>query len=226
MVLPSFLGLYTLTGRGQEAARKKEQIESIIDNEMEQDKLSKQELYSLIEKEFHDHNKLWGEVATAYADSSLRLFDDTIKFVYHALTAMGLVMGFGFAGIQGVQTKPLFAGGEGVMFIALMYGLYKIKSIYTSENIAIEKKSAEIKQAYEKKSIALGEMMREMRTTGKIDNKKHITDYESANSEILEIHGIGKKPQKIKDQSWFITFMIGIFILGFFLLLVSFILKF
>lgn len=190
---------------------------------MRPEKLTTEKLYALIEKEFHDHNKLWGEVATAYADSGLKLFDDTIRFVYQALTAMGFIAGFGFAGIQGVKTIILFISGEAIMFMALMYGFYKIKYIYTKNADSVEETSQRIKEVYEKKSIALGEMMKELRTIGKLDEKNHVVDYESANKEILKLHGIGEARKRDKDQSWFITFMIGVFAIGFMLLLLSFV---
>src|SRR3990167_5482261 len=104
-------------------------------------------------------------VAKAYANSSLKLFDDTIRFVYQALTAMSVIAGFGFAGLQSVKTILFFTAGEAIMFIALMYGLYKIKYIYTQESDSIETKSQEIRRTYEKKSIALGEIMKALRTS-------------------------------------------------------------
>lgn len=189
---------------------------------MENEQLSPKELHDLIENEFHSSNKLWGEVATAYANSAMMLFDDTIKFVYQALTAMGLVAGFGFAGIQGVQNFFFFSLGESIMFGSMMFGFYRIKIIYTKNSESIEEASKKIKDAYQKKAIALSEMMKEVRTTGKINEKTNVKQYEEANKEISELFGIGKPGKKNKDESWFITVMIIMFSIGFGFLLFSF----
>ena len=187
------------------------------------EKLTPKELYSLVEKEFHDHNKLWGEMSKAYANSSLKLFDDTIKFVYRALATIGLVLGFGFAGIQGVQNIQRFFAGELIMFSSMMFGFYKIKTIYTKNTEAVESMSRKIRLVNEKKAIALGEMMKELRTEGKISQTINIQKYEEANKEILDLFRIGKRPRREKDESGFITVMIILFMIGFILLLMSFI---
>ena len=79
---------------------------------MKQPQLTPEQLLENTEKEFHESNKLWSEASVTYANAGLKLFDDMIKFVYQALTSMGLVSGFGFAGIQGVKNLYLFALGE------------------------------------------------------------------------------------------------------------------
>jgi ABC-type multidrug transport system fused ATPase/permease subunit len=180
------------------------------------------EIYKLAEKEFHESNKLWGEIATEYANSSVKLFDDTMKFVYQALTAMGLVAGFGFAGIQGVENICLFFLGELIMFGSMMFGFYRIKIIYTQNSNSVEKMAKDIRRVYEKKAIALGEMMKELREKGTLLEKSNIEKYEESNNEIIELFGIGKEHNVEKDQSSFITLMLILFIVGFIILLLSF----
>jgi hypothetical protein len=189
---------------------------------MNNKKLNPRELYSQIEKEFHDNTKLWGEIAKTFSDASLKLFDDTIKFVYQALTAMSLVMGFGFAGIQGVHNIFVFFIGEIVMFGSMMFGFYMIKVIYKKNADSVESTSNKIRGVFEKKTVALGEMMMELRRTGKIINQTNIQKYKEANEEVLGVFGIGKKRGKSKDESWFISYMITLFMVGFIFLLLSF----
>ncbi len=184
--------------------------------------LKPEEIDALLEEEFHNSNKLWGEISTTYANQSLKLFDDIIKFVYQALTAMGLVVGFGFAGIQGVQNILLFFIGESVMFSSMMFGFYRIKVIYTKNVDSIEEMSQKVKETFEKNAVILGELMKKYRRTRELDEKTYIQQHENYIEEMTRIFRIGKKQKKYKDESWFITWMIIIFAIGFVFLLLSF----
>lgn len=135
---------------------------------------------------------------------------------------MSLVSGFGFAGIQGVQNVYLFFTGEVMMFGAMMFGLYRIKVIYVSNADAVEKKSDQIRETYEQKANALGEMMKELRETGKIVQQANVEKYENANKSILKIFKSEKRASTTGDESSFITIMIVLFSIGFIFLLSSF----
>lgn len=189
---------------------------------MKQEPLSPEQLLELTEKEFHDSNKLWADSSNAYANASLKLFDDMMKFVFQMLTSMGIIAGFGFAGIQYVKNLYLFGIGEFTMFSAMMFGFYRIKYIYKENSDSVDEKAINIRKAFQKKAYALSEFMKEIRKTGTVKDTDQIKKYEEANQEILEVFGVDKEPQKMKDESWFINYMIVTFIIGFLLLLASF----
>jgi hypothetical protein len=189
---------------------------------MKPENLKPEELYSLLEKEFHDSNKLWGDMASKYADASIKLFDDTIKFVYQALTAMGIIAGFGFAAIQGVQNFLLFSAGELTMFASMMFGFYRIKVIYVKNADSVDQMLKKIRTVMLKISTALGEMMKEVGENGKIKDKNNIKNYEDGKKELLELFVGSKKPEENKDESEFINWMIILFVIGFILLVFSF----
>ncbi|RJR28208.1 hypothetical protein C4564_05910 [Candidatus Microgenomates bacterium] len=184
--------------------------------------LTPEQLFELTEKEFHKSNKLWSEASVAYANAGLKLFDDMIKFVYQALTSMGLVAGFGFAGIQGVKNLYLFGAGELIMFLAMIYGMYKIKVIYKQNSDSVEDKAIEIRKVFEKKANVLSEMMKEILEKGAVKSTSLIERYEDSNKEILSTFGADKTPVKQNDESRFINYMIIVFIVGFMILVTSY----
>lgn len=189
---------------------------------MEETKLTSSELLEMTEKEFHDNNSLWHEIASTYSNASLKVFDDTIKFVYQALTAMGIIAGFGFAGIQGVQNLYLFFLGELAMFGAMIFGIYNIKRIYINNASSLDDMSMKVRNVYEKRAIVLSEIMNDIRKNGRVKNQSYLERYKKSTDEISEIFGVGKKAVKQKDESGFITWMIFFFIFGFVFLLTAY----
>ena len=73
------------------------------------------------------------------------------------------------------------------------------------------------------KGTIINDAINELVATRNLKYRDYYKKEEEADKKINKIFGIGEKPKKPSDQSGFINIMIILFIIGFFVLLVSFI---
>lgn len=87
---------------------------------------------------------LYGEAMKEYGDKELKLIDNVLNFGYKIIQTVGIVVGFGFTAIGYVKNIYLFVSSEGILLLSIVYGVYKIKKIY-SENLRSIQSSSDSK---------------------------------------------------------------------------------
>lgn len=169
----------------------------------------------------HEFHVVYSESMKEYGEKELKLIDDTLNFGYKIIQTIGIIAGFGFTAIGYVKNIYLFVLGEGVLFCSIIFGVNKIRQIYSNNLNSIQSFGAKIGAIFKEKSdifqeAILGTVKNRMINLITFENKIAIVD-----QKFLKIFEPNKKSKTKKNED-FLTPLILFLILGGIFLLNSF----
>ena len=175
----------------------------------------------LLQQMSHEFHMVYADAMKEYADKELKLIDDVLNFGYKIIQTVGIVAGFGFTAIGYVKNIFLFVSGEGILLLSIIYGVYKIKKIYSENLDSIQSSSDRKNKIFVEKSKVFQEIIPKALREGIID----IADFQSRldviDQKLLKEFSQDKKQNNKKNED-FLTPLILFLILGGIFLLNSF----
>ena len=127
------------------------------------------EVIALLQKMSHEFHLLYSTVMTEYGKKEIKLVDNILNFGYKIIQTVGIVAGFGFTAIGNVKNIYLFVLGEGILLISIIYGVNKIKKIYTSNLNGIQLSSNNVCKILFEKSKIFQKIIPKALSSGLID---------------------------------------------------------
>lgn len=180
------------------------------------------ERIALLQQMSHEFHMLYGEAMKEYGDKELKLIDDVLNFGYKIIQTIGIVAGFGFTAIGFVKNIYLFVSGEAILLLSVVYGVYKIKKIYSENLSSIQSSSDKKSKVFIEKSNIFQEVIPKSVKDKVIDMVNFQSRLDAADQKLLKEFSPDKKSGIKKDED-FLTPLIIFLVLGGTALLLSFI---
>lgn len=95
-------------------------------------KLSPEEWDKFYESQGSKYFQLESEILSAHGEDQKTLLYKILNSTTQLIQVIGVVAGFGFAGLGYVKNLPLFFAGEFLLFVAIFIGLFWTQKIYKS----------------------------------------------------------------------------------------------
>jgi len=181
------------------------------------------ERIALLQQMSHEFHMLYGEAMKEYGDKELKLIDDVLNFGYKIIQTVGIVAGFGFTAISYVKNIYLFVSGEGILLLSIVYGVYKIKKIYSENLNSIQASSDNKSKVFIEKSNIFQEVIPKAVKDRVIDMADFQIRLDAVDQKLLKEFSPDKKSKTKKNED-FLTPLIFFLILGGLALLLSFVL--
>ena len=178
------------------------------------------ERIALLQQMSHEFHMLYGEAMKEYGDKELKLIDDVLNFGYKIIQTVGIVAGFGFTALGYVKNIYLFVSGEGILLLSIVYGVYKIKKIYSENLSSIQSSSDSKSKVFIEKSNIFQEIIPKAVKEKVIDMADFQSKLDAVDQKLLKEFSPDKKSKKDED---FLTPLIVFLVLGGGALLLSFI---
>jgi hypothetical protein len=77
-------------------------------------------------------NALYDTVQSIYNETQKEYLNGHLEYSYRVIQTIGLLAGFGFTAVSRIETIGLFIVGELLLIVAIIFGLYKTRNLYTS----------------------------------------------------------------------------------------------
>lgn len=182
------------------------------------------ERIAILQQMSHEFHMLYAETMKEYGDKELKLIDDVLNFGYKIIQTVGVIAGFGFTAIGYVKNIYLFLSGEGILLLSIVYGVYKIKKIYSVNLGSIQSSSDQKSRIFNEKSQIFQEVILKAVKDKVIDIANFQSRLNVVDQKLLKEFSPNKKIKK-KDED-FLTPLIAFLILGGAALLLSFVFPF
>lgn len=179
----------------------------------------------LLQQMSHEFHMLYAEVMKEYGEKELKLIDDVLNFGYKIIQTVGIVAGFGFTAIGYVKNIYLFVSGEGILLLSIVYGVYKIKKIYSDNLNSIQSSRDRISKVFGEKSTLFQEVILKVVKEKVIDMVDFQSRLDAVDQKLLKEFSPNKNSNTKKDED-FLTPLIVFLVLGGAALLFSFIYPF
>lgn len=179
------------------------------------------EVIVLLQKMSHEFHVLYANTMKEYGKKEMKLIDNILNFGYKIIQTVGIVAGFGFTAIGDVKNIYLFVLGEGILLISIIYGVNKIKKIYTNNLNAIQLSSNNIGNVLFEKSKVFQETIPKALRSGLIDINNFQLKLDILDQKLVKEFSPIKSSQKKSED--FLTPLIIFLVLGGIGLLSSFI---
>lgn len=180
------------------------------------------ERIALLQQMSHEFHMLYAEAMKEYADKELKLIDDVLNFGYRIIQTVGIVAGFGFTAIGFVKNIYFFVSGEGILLLSIVFGVYKIKNIYSENLSSIQSSSDRKSKVFIEKSNIFQEVIPKAVKDKVIDMADFQSRLDAVDQKLLKEFSPDKKSNIKKDED-FLTPLIVFLVLGGIALLGSFI---
>lgn len=178
----------------------------------------------IIQKMSSDFHRLYAEAMKEYGEKELKLIDDTLNFAYRMIQVIGIVAGFGFTALGLVKQINLFILGEFFLLSSIVYGIYQIKKIYTSNLTSIQKSSHNASKVFQEKSQFFQEVIPRALQERKLDMIDFQSKLNVVDRKLLNLFS-NKQSRSLKDEGEFLNVIIFFLVTGGILLLLSFLSK-
>jgi len=180
------------------------------------------ERITILQQMSHEFHMLYEETMKEYADKELKLIDDVLNFGYKIIQTIGIVAGFGFTAIGFVKNIYLFISGEGILLLSIVYGVHKIKKIYSENLSSIQSSSDQKSKVFNEKSLIFQEIIPKAVKEKVIDMVDFQARLDAVDQKLLKEFSPDKKV-KIKKNEDFLTPLTVFLVFGGLALLTSFI---
>jgi len=180
------------------------------------------ERVALLQQMSHEFHMLYGEAMKEYADKELKLIDDVLNFGYKIIQTVGIVAGFGFTAIGYVKNIYLFVSGEAILLLSIVYGVYKIKKIYSENLSSIQSSSDQKSNVFNEKSLIFQEVILKAVKEKVIDMVDFQARLDAVDQKLFKEFSPDEEV-KIKKNEDFLTPLIIFLVVGGATLLLSFI---
>lgn len=178
----------------------------------------------ILQKMSSDFHRLYAEAMKEYGEKELKLMDDTLNFVYKMLQVIGIVAGFGFTGLGFVKQINFFILGEFFLLGSIVYGIYQIKRIYTTNLTSIQESRNEASKIFQEKSQLFQDIIPKALKEGKIDMTNFQKRLDEIDGKLLKFFS-KKRDKSVKNEEDFLNIIIFLFVTGGTFLLLSFLQK-
>lgn len=179
------------------------------------------ERLGLLQQMSSDFHRVYAEAMHEYGEKEIKLIDDTLGFGYKIIQVIGIVAGFGFTALNSVKAPNLFILGEFLFITSIIYGVYQIKKIYSTNLESIQKSSNQKSKVFQEKSKLFQEVITKAVKEQKIDVADFQNKLEMVDAKLIK--EFTSKPVKpSKDEGKFLNIIILLLMFGGLFLLASF----
>ncbi len=102
--------------------------------------LEKNDLEKFYKELGSGHFELQTKVSREYGEQKIGVYFKLIDFTYQIVTVIGVIAGFGFTAISVVE-KSFFVAGEGFLLSGILWGIFLVHQLYSSELTSLQKAS-------------------------------------------------------------------------------------
>lgn len=166
--------------------------------------------------------RLQSEMSKDYGKKYLTLFYKSVDSIYHIVTTIGIVAGFGFTALGYIENNVLFIFGEILLFSAIGVGIWAIQKIYISERKNFEGLHSKINLYFSERNDLFKLVFN--RATANNLTSDDVNQIQVKDRELLDI--LKNSPEVEKDRKDILTPVVRaifiLFVVGGALLLLSF----
>lgn len=113
-------------------------------------------------------NALYNTVQSGYNDTQKEYLNGHLEYSYRVVQVVGILAGFGFTAIASVQAIGLFILGELLLLVAIIFGLYKTRNLYTTTIDALDKEGNKKKKVVWERNMYLTQILQQATNERKI----------------------------------------------------------
>lgn len=176
----------------------------------------------LLQKMSHEFHVVYAEAMKEYGEKELKLIDEVLSFGYKIIQTIGIVAGFGFTAIGYANSILLFLSGQGILLFSIVFGVYKIKKIYSDSLESIQSASDGANRVFSAKSKLFQEIIPKAVKENVIDVAEFQRRLEAVDQKLIAQFNSDNKSKPKKNED-FLTPLIVFLVLGGLLVLFSFI---